>query len=106
MNKKAQQLNVTTILPHTNNMNDYNRNIKLINSIFNNTNSNHTNIYNRNIYNNTNKKNNYEIKQYLGEGVQGSLYIVYDKNNVKYICKKITLNEQLNPNQKKQLDFE
>ena len=108
MNKyNAQQLNITTLISGNDNISEYNKNIKLINSIFNNTNSNHhTYIYNRNIYNKDNKNNNYEIKKYLGEGVHGSLYIVYDKNNKPYICKKIILNEKSNINQKQQLNFE
>ena len=91
-NNNAQQLNITTIL-NDDKINDYNNNnenIMLINNIF----------------NNTKNKNKYEIKQYLGEGIQGSLYMAFDKNNKKYICKKNYINHTINPNQKNQLLFE
>ena len=92
-NNNAQQLNITTIL-NNDKINDYNNynneNIMLMNNIF----------------NNTKNKNKYEIKQYLGEGIQGSLYMAYDKNNKKYICKKNYINQTINPNQKNQLIFE
>mgnify|MGYP005997423359 FL=1 len=109
MNNKAQQLNITTILPvdihnknqENNKLYEDNKNIDLINSIFNNSKSN--NFKNSE---ETNKNNQYRIKEYLGEGIQGSLYTVFDKNNKKYICKKIILNSKNNPNQEKQLNFE
>ena len=91
----AQQLNITTLLDTTNNhninhninynINNKNENIILINNIFNN-----------------NVSHKYKINKYLGEGIQGSLYIALDKNNKKYICKKINLNSTINPNQQKQ----
>lgn len=110
MNNKAQQLNITTILPidihnkkqENNKLYEDNKNIDLINSIFNNSKSNNF----KNSEEETNKNNQYRIKEYLGEGIQGSLYTVFDKNNKKYICKKIILNSQINPNQEKQLNFE
>ena len=88
----AQQLNITTLLDtNTNNIDNTNENIILINKIFN---------------NNNNVSHKYKINKYLGEGIQGSLYIALDKNNKKYICKKINLNSTINPNQQKQLNFE
>ena len=104
-----------------NNYNDYNKNVVLINSIFNNhsnttleqpddynqkdkKNSNKTNT--KNTIHNNYKKNEYTLKNYLGEGIQGSLYVAYDKNNNKYICKKITLDTSQNVNQLQQLNFE
>ena len=92
MNNNAQQLNVTTIVSNDNSSDDKNdKNIILINNIFN---------------NDINNKKKYEIKKYLGEGIQGSLYMAYDNNNKSYICKQINLNTNLNPNQLSQLTFE
>jgi serine/threonine protein kinase len=86
----AQQLNITTLLDtNTNNINYTDDNVMVINNMFNN-----------------NVSNKYQIKKYLGQGIQGSLYIALDKNNKKYICKKINLNSTINPNQEKQLNFE
>jgi len=94
MNNNAQQLNITTIVTNNNNGDDKNdKNIILINNIFNND-------------ININKKKKYEIKKYLGEGIQGSLYMAFDNNNNTYICKQINLNSNLNPNQLTQLTFE
>jgi len=85
-----QQLNITTLLDtNTNNINYTDDNVIVINNMFNN-----------------NVSNKYQIKKYLGQGIQGSLYIALDKNNKKYICKKINLNSTINPNQEKQLNFE
>jgi len=109
MDNKAQQLNITTLLPidsknnkENNKLYEYNKNIDLINSIFNNSKANNF----KNSEDKTNINNEYRIKEYLGEGIQGSLYTVFDKHNKKYICKKIMLNPQINPNQEKQLHFE
>ena len=94
MNNNAQQLNITTLVTNNNNGDDKNdKNIILINNIFNND-------------ININKKKKYEIKKYLGEGIQGSLYMAFDNNNNTYICKQINLNPNLNPNQLTQLTFE
>ena len=90
-NENAQQLNITTLFD--NHKNDENKNIELINTIYNNNNNNYKN------------NNKYEIKKYLGEGIKGSLYMAFDKNNVKYICKKINLDTQTQ-NQHNQLLFE
>ena len=117
MYHNAQQLNINSINTNLNQYNDYNRNVVLINTIFNN-NSNNTleqpnnykhknkNKYNQNNNNNQYKKNEYTLKKYLGEGIQGSLYMAYDANNNKYICKKITLDTSQNINQLQQLNFE
>lgn len=109
MDNKAQQLNITTLLPidlnnnkENNKLYEYNKNIDLINTIFNNSKANNF----KNSEDKTNINNEYRIKEYLGEGIQGSLYTVFDKHNKKYICKKIMLNPQINPNQEKQLHFE
>jgi serine/threonine protein kinase len=93
----AQQLNITTILSNNNNISDEHntKNISFINNIFNNTDT----IEMKN-------KKKYEIKKYLGEGIQGSLYMALDNNNNKYICKQISLNPNINPNQINQLNFE
>ena len=97
-NANAQQLNITTLF--NNHKNDENKNIELINTMFNN-NNNYTTNHTANHKNN----NKYEIKKYLGEGIKGSLYMAFDKNNVKYICKKINLDTQ-EKNQHNQLLFE
>ena len=97
-NNNAQQLNITTILSNNNDNNSQNehntKNISFINNIFNNNDMNMKN------------KKKYEIKKYLGEGIQGRLYMAYDNNNNKYICKQINLDENTNPNQINQLNFE
>ena len=142
MYNNAQQLNITTLLPYSNQntkslqninsintnlnqynqYNDYNRNVVLINTIFNNhsnntleqpnnykhkkNNKNQNNNKHNKYHNNKYKKNEYTLKKYLGEGIQGSLYMAYDANNNKYICKKITLEPSQNPIQLEQLNFE
>jgi hypothetical protein len=133
-NENAQQLNINTIItansssnlnpninpnlnsnpnPNNNFLYNNNANINLINTIF-----------------NTNVSKNYNIIKYLGEGIQGSLYLATDnqinnKSNIqsdnqknyktkqnntfhrnqKFICKKIILDNE-NIKQKKQLEFE
>jgi serine/threonine protein kinase len=96
-NNNAQQLNITTILSKNTDIQDEHntKNINFINTIFNNTDT----IEMKN-------KKKYEIKKYLGEGIQGSLYMALDNNNNKFICKQINLNENTNPNQINQLNFE
>lgn len=125
VDNNSQQLNITTLVNNDNgNGNDIgndtdndngnsngnkkqndNGNVSLINSIFNNAgnNGNMNNVTNKN--KNSNKTNKYEIKKYLGEGIKGSLYMAFDKNNVKYICKKIQLDKEEQKN-KNQLLFE
>ena len=112
INNNAQQLNITTILSNNSHNNDR---IGLINNIFNNNNNTNGNPTNGNptpndiptdiLIPNT-SKNKYEIKKYLGEGIQGSLYMAFDTNNNKFICKQINLNTNINPNQLNQLNFE
>ena len=93
----AQQLNISTILSNNNDIHDEHntKNISFINNVFNNTDT----IEMKN-------KKKYEIKKYLGEGIQGSLYMALDNNNNKYICKQINLNQNTNPTQINQLKFE
>ena len=105
-NNNSQQLNITTLVNNNNNKNELNQNelnqngnVTLINTIFNNNNSHKT------TNKISNKNNKYEIRKYLGEGIKGSLYMAFDKNNVKYICKKIQLDKE-EQNHKKQLLFE
>ena len=93
ISNNSQQLNITTLLNNNEGQNE-NGNVTLINTIFNNNNNS-----------STKKNNKYEIKQYLGEGIKGSLYMAFDKNNVKYICKKIKLDSE-EQKHKKQLLFE
>ena len=122
MYHNAQQLNINSINTNLNQYNDYNRNVVLLNTIFNNhsnntleqpnnykhkkNNKNQNNNKHNKYHNNKYKKNEYTLKKYLGEGIQGSLYMAYDANNNKYICKKITLEPSQNPNQLEQLNFE
>jgi hypothetical protein len=110
---------INTNLNQYNNYNDYNKNVALINTIFNNNtnttleqsnnykhkqNTEHQN--NNKHQNNKYKKNEYTLKKYLGEGIQGSLYVAYDTNNNKYICKKIMIDPSQNTKQLEQLNFE
>ena len=122
MYHNAQQLNINSINTNINQYNDYNKDVALINTIFNNhsnntleqpnnykhkkNNKNQNNNKHNKYHNNKYKKNEYTLKKYLGEGIQGSLYMAYDANNNKYICKKITLEPSQNPNQLEQLNFE
>ena len=111
-NKKAQQLNISTIIStninKNNNLSDNiilpndNANINLINTIV-----------------NTNVSENYNIIRYLGEGIQGSLYLATNNknqnnnilnkntfhNDQRFICKKIILDNE-NIKQKEHLEFE
>jgi serine/threonine protein kinase len=103
LDNNSQQLNITTLVD--NQEENENGNVALINTIFNNANrsGNMNNVNNKN--KNSNKTNKYEIKKYLGEGIKGSLYMAFDKNNVKYICKKIQLDKEEHKH-KNQLLFE
>ena len=58
------------------NENGTEENIKLMNSIV-----------------NSNISSKYKIIKYLGQGIQGDLYLAIDANNKKYILKKIILND-------------
>ena len=105
-----QQLNITTLLDNKyneeNKLNKYNYNGNTHNGNTHNGLTQNENIMAMNTMFKNNVSDKYEIKQYLGEGIQGSLYIAFDKKNKKYICKKINLNRTLNPTQEKQLNFE
>ena len=103
LDNNSQQLNITTLITN-NNKNELNENanVTFVNNMFNN---NGVNNGVNNGMNNGNKNNKYIIKQYLGEGIKGSLYMAFDKNYVKYICKKIKLDKESQTN-KKQLLFE
>ena len=100
-NINPRQLNINTIFK-TQSLNEYKKNnngnyintninsdITVINNILNNNNiaQNTNNIQNTNISN-----NKYNIVKYLGEGIQGSLYLANDSKKKRYICKKILLN--------------
>jgi len=81
-----------------------NNDITNINNIFNNNsviNQNENKMKNmknmknmqnmQNMQNRQNTQNNYNIVKYLGEGIQGSLYLANDSNKKRYICKRINL---------------
>ena len=72
-----QQLNITTLLDNKNNK---------YNEVTHNEINHNGNIMDLNTIFKNNVSDKYEIKQYLGEGIQGSLYIAFDKKNKKYIC--------------------
>ena len=118
-NTNAQLLNINTIINANSNLNT-NQNTNQ------NTNSNNQFLYNENANINVSKK--YKIIKYLGEGIQGSLYLAtnnknntrshnYNKtqkqntiintfhNDQRFICKKIILDDE-NIKQKQQLEFE
>lgn len=98
-----------------NNTNTYsNSDISAINRLFNNNNGNTQNTHstqktyssdeNENAITSANA-NKYNIIRYLGEGIQGSLYLATDNKKKRFICKKIMIDDK-NPNQNKQLEFE
>jgi hypothetical protein len=129
-------LNIDTILKSNNqntnynihnkpqNTIDINNDIVHINNIFNNNstlNKNAKNLQNlqnlQNVQNVQNVQNNYNIVKYLGEGIQGSLYLANDANKKRYICKRINLNDtndeqkhnistNTNTNKLRQIEFE
>ena len=86
-----RQLNVNTILKNKS-VNDKNKNsdIVLINNILNNNQTSTTNPTTNPKYLN----NKYNIVKYLGEGIQGSLYLANDIKKKRFICKKITLGNE------------
>ena len=131
----AQQLNINTFLENTNTPNLFNstgnlstnsidtHDIYTINNLYNNhhneeENSNINqimktdNMQNDTMQNiNTTKKNynnkKFNIIKYLGEGIQGSLYLANDNKKNNYICKKIVLKDYpKNNDQYNQLNFE
>jgi hypothetical protein len=113
ININPRQLNINTILKKNkkhveNNDNSINLNsdITIINNILNNNSlqnpKTNTNLLSSQINNN----NKYKIVKYLGEGIQGSLYLANDSEKKRYICKKITLDTQNNSNQINQIELE
>ena len=84
----------------SNNIINLNSDITIVNNILNNNNKN------KNSKNN--KYNKFNIVKYLGEGIQGSLYLANDSKKKRYICKKITLdtNQSNQTNQLKQIELE
>ena len=143
-NANAQQLNINTIITANNN-NNINQNPNSNPNVNSNANSN-LNANNQFLYNdnaninlintiiNKNVSENYKIIKYLGEGIQGSLYLATNNksnksntqarynnkiqqqqkqntitntfhNDQRFICKKITLDDE-NSKQKQQLEFE
>ena len=118
-----RQLNINTLIKKNikfikpNNSINLNSDITFINNILNNnvlqnTDPNTPNAQNipnaQNMPNIVNNKNKYKynIVKYLGEGIQGSLYLANDPEKKRYICKKITLDRQNYLNQIKQIEFE
>ena len=77
-----------------------NSDITIINNILNNNNASQ-NIKKSNPINN----NKYNIVKYLGEGIQGSLYLANDTAKQRYICKKISLDTN-NAEQVNQIELE
>ena len=121
--------------PQQQNQQFLNSDVVLINKIFNNTNNTNTgtgadtgtgDTGNSNITTNAllspqplqnieniQNENKYNIVKYLGEGIQGSLYLANDKMNNRFICKKIMLDNAAsnssntnNTEQIKQIQFE
>ena len=97
---KANDQNKSTYERNEQIMNEQNtinikNDITHINNIFNNNlllNKNSKNSKNsKNVQNVQNVQNNYNIVKYLGEGIQGSLYLANDSNKKRYICKRINL---------------
>ena len=97
-----RQLNINTIIKKQNsNVYDKNDNIHInsdiiiINNILNNDiiPNMSPNISPNMSPNNTFTNNKYKIVKYLGEGIQGSLYLANDANKKRYICKKIMLHD-------------
>ena len=101
-----RQLNINTIIKKhiSNNIKNnsiiLNSDITVINNILNNNTSQKPNTDIP-----INNTNNYNIIKYLGEGIQGSLYLANDTNKQRYICKKINIDTN-NSNQLKQIEFE
>ena len=105
-----RQLNINTLIKKKNiksNSINLNSDIIVINNILNNNSLQNTHQIKNNISNTPNIVNNkYNIVKYLGEGIQGSLYLANDPEKRRYICKKITLDRQNYLHQIKQIEFE
>ena len=83
-------------------INNRNSDIVFINNIFN----NNSTLQNQQLgLTQISNNNKYNLVKYLGEGIQGSLYLANDSRKKRYICKKINLDIN-NSNQLKQLEFE
>ena len=126
-NVNAQQLNINTIITKNNTSiptNNINKNTNNVNNKKLSNDNENINLINTII--NKNVSENYSIIKYLGEGIQGSLYLATNnKNNnqhknqynneidnkntfhkkQRFICKKIILDNK-NIKQKQQLEFE
>ena len=111
--------NINAINSNKQNTIDIDNDIKNINNIFNNNSTINNNVQNvQNVQNMLNVQKKYNIVKYLGEGIQGSLYLANDSNKKRYICKKINLNDSgdsddsgdsndsNNKNKLQQLEFE
>ena len=95
---KKQILNVRNGKNYQNNTKNANSDIIVINNILNNNSGQIANT--QSITN-----NKYNIIKYLGEGIQGSLYLAKDNQKKRYICKKIILDTN-NIDQLKQIELE
>lgn len=104
LKKHIEKINVNANENGKNNngnyVNNINSDITIINNILNNNNVQNNKISNSKITN-----NKYNIVKYLGEGIQGSLYLANDSAKKRYICKKILLNSN-NPETIKQIELE
>jgi hypothetical protein len=105
LKKHIEKINVNANENGKNNNGNYvnnniNSDITIINNILNNN-----NVQNNKISNNKISNNKYNIVKYLGEGIQGSLYLANDSAKKRYICKKILLNSN-NPETIKQIELE
>jgi len=105
LKKHIEKINVNANENGKNNNGNYvnnniNSDITIINNILNNNNVQNNKISNSKITN-----NKYNIVKYLGEGIQGSLYLANDSAKKRYICKKILLNSN-NPETIKQIELE
>ncbi len=97
LKKNAQTLNINTILysnPHKNHsyVNKNMANYNIVNRFDNgsgNERGDKNDLMSMNNVINTKISPKYKIIKYLGEGIQGSLYLAIDKENNRYICKKM-----------------
>jgi len=111
LKKNSQTLNINTILysnPHKQYAGDVHKYVTKYHMLnkFGNSNGNmikfgdERDLMSMNDVVNTKISPKYRIVKYLGEGIQGSLYLAVDKDNNRYICKKIILEDDKinNPN--------
>ena len=113
-NINPRQLNINTLLKKhmsgydgKTNITNANSDIIVINNILNNNNNTLSDPNNNPLIDPDTQFNNnkYNIVKYLGEGIQGSLYLANDSKKKRYICKKINL-ETNNSDQIDQIQFE